>query len=175
MIRSLRRLISSLFVSSVLASCATAQEDVLIGVGPNLPEFQLDVKNGSPGERFTSTDHYGKVFVVEFYFNACPACNQNHKNFQRLMDEVGARDGLVYLEVGVDCDDSDYRSWISKHAPKAKVLKDCGKAVARPMQVSRYPTFVIVDKDRKEQMRVVGVWSSDTYRQIKEVLEMELE
>lgn len=155
-------------------SCATA-EPIKFDERAFLAEFELAVANGTDGEVFKSLDHEGKVFVMEFYFNGCPACNQNAPKFEQLYEAYKSSSKVVFLNLGVDCDEDQYTAWIRKHKPQFKVLVDCGDTVTDGLRVTRFPTVVFVGKDRIEKMRKVGVWSSGDMATFKSFLDKEVQ
>lgn len=125
-------------------------------------------KNMVTGEMWDSESACsGKRKLLEFYFNGCPACNENAQNVARLAREAA---GACVVEVSIDCDEWKYQEWIRKHKPRWPVLNDCDGAIAGTARASRYPTTVILDPDYKEAMRSVGVWSERTYRRIAEYM-----
>lgn len=114
---------------------------------------------------WVSKDHCeGKKLLLEFYFERCPACNDNADNVKKLWEKV--KDKACVVEVSIDCEKDSYDSWIDRHEPKWPVLNDCDRKIARPAGASRFPTTVILDKNYNEAMRSVGVWSSRTYDRI---------
>lgn len=165
----MNKLIFILFLT-FLGSCATADNFIDYTQASALPDFELKIMNRSPGEKLSSDALVGKTIIIEFYFESCPACNQNHANYSRLYDEFSSNPNFVFLEVGVDCSEYQYDAWVTRHSPKARILNDCPNKLHKPMGVSLYPTFTIIKPDRNEAIRTTGVWSGSNYQRIAQYL-----
>jgi hypothetical protein len=76
------------------------------------------------------------------------------------------------LEISIDCNQSDYNSWISKHSPEIPVLNACRREhdLDEQLNISGYPTTVVLGTDRVERGRFVGVWNSRTTEDIKRLV-----
>ena len=129
--------------------------------------FTLPVMNGDGGT-YSTTDR-GASYLLDFYFNTCPACNENADNVEEVAVEFHGPQTQV-LAIGIDRNDSDYASWIRKHNPSFPLLKDSVRTVVGELGVSAYPTAVILDCTMTEVLRVVGVWSNAKKQQIKDKL-----
>jgi thiol-disulfide isomerase/thioredoxin len=104
-----------------------------------------------------------KPMLVEFYFNTCPACNDNADKVEMVAKEFIAT--AVVVDFGYDCKASSYESWIQKHKPKHPVLNGCDSPILDG--ISGYPTTYIVDKDKKIVFKTVGTWSTSTMNTIR--------
>lgn len=123
------------------------------------------------GGMYDSAGQAGKPIVIEFYFESCPYCNQNAGNVKSLAAEWHGEKAQV-IEVGVDCDRSDYDKWIRRHAPIVPVLKDCdGDSLAQRLGVSSYPTTIVLDKNHNRVYATAGVWSAAKKQKIRLLLQ----
>lgn len=122
------------------------------------------------GGRYDSAGQLGKPIVIEFYFNACPYCDQNAPNVKALqVERHGATAQIV--EVSIDCDLSDYAAWMRRHPPGGPVLNDCdGEALAQSLGVSSFPTTIVLDKNHNRLWSSVGVWSSAKKAKIRQLI-----
>ncbi len=157
----------------LLNSCvALAQDDLPFldfTVATELPHFVLkDMRNGN---MFNSAEHDDAAFVVEFFFNGCPACNQNADNVKKLQREFAGNQKIQIVELSIDCDERQYRTWISNHSPVGPVLNGCDAEIIDTLGVSRFPTTYVFSPGGREAMRGVGVWSRSTYDRIKNFLD----
>lgn len=132
------------------------------------------MNNADTATLYRSSDHPNAVFVVETYFNTCPACNQNAPIVERLAETYADRPEVQFLDVSRDCRDADYRSWIAKHNPKHPVLNDCALKLQRELGTSRYPTTYVLDCKMNVLYSNVGVWSSSVVNQIKAVVDRQV-
>lgn len=157
----------------MLNSCvALAQEDLKFmdfTVATERPDFVL--KDMKSGEMFDSKDHDDAAFVIEFYFNSCPACNTNARNVKRLANEYAGNDKVQVIEVSIDCDERQYQTWINNHDPLGPVLNGCNAPLVRSLAVQRFPTTYVFSPNKREAMRGIGVWSTSTYGRIKRFLD----
>ncbi len=148
----------------LLFSCQTLKAEPI-------PPFAAKVMNGGLDEWFDSNEHAGKMILLEFYFNGCPACNENAPKVKQLAKEYRNTPGVVIVEVSDDCDVGEYRKWIQRHNPIVRVLNDCdGEKVGASLGVSRFPTTVLLDGSLQETLRVVGVWNSSVLARIRQGL-----
>ena len=129
-----------------------------------LEAFELPQMNGeNVGEVYKSADHPGAVFVFEAYFNRCPYCHENAPIIDELAAAFKDESRVQVIDLGRDCRDSDYRSWIIRHNPNHPVLKDCNQQLLGPMGVSAFPTTVIYDCRGNEVFRNVGTMDRGVY------------
>lgn len=159
----------SLFLNSCIALAQDELELIDFTVATERPEFELtDMRNG---QAYNSLAHEGAAFVIEFYFNGCPACNQNAKNVKRLQNEFKHNPKVQIVELSIDCDERQYRTWIGNHEPAGPVLNGCDANIVDELGVSRFPTTYVFAPNRREAMRGVGVWSASTYDRLKRYLD----
>lgn len=134
-----------------------------------IDQFELPQMNGENiGQMYRSVDHEDAIYVFEAYFNLCPYCHENAPQIKQLAEEFKNEPRVQIVDVGRDCRDSDYRSWVNRHQPVHPVLKDCNQVVIGQLGVSAFPTTAIVDCKGKERLRNVGTMggSNASYQQI---------
>jgi peroxiredoxin len=136
-----------------------------------LDSFVLPQMNGEQiGQMYSSSDHPTGIFVFEAYFNRCPYCHQNAPIIDELAAEFASEPRVQVIDLGRDCRDSDYTSWISRHNPNHPVLKDCEQKVLSQMGVSAFPTTVIYDCKGVERFRNVGTMDRGVYARAVSVI-----
>lgn len=106
-----------------------------------------------------------KPMLVEFYYNSCPACNDNADKVSMIAKEFIATAQVV--DFGYDCKQSSYESWIMKHKPKHPVLMGCDSPIFDSVPVTAYPTTLIVDKNKNIVYKTVGSWSTSKMNTIR--------
>lgn len=131
----------------------------------DLPAFKLENKNGGGEVDSTKVD---QPMLVEFYFNTCPACNDNADKVELIAKEFITK--AVVVDFGYDCKDTSYTSWIGKHHPKHPVLYGCDSPLFDAIPVSAYPTTLIVDKNKKIVKKYVGTWSNSQFNEIRRIM-----
>lgn len=162
-------IIHALFLNSCVALSQNDLEFLDYTQATEMPDFELtDMRTG---EAYNSLEHDGAAFVIEFYFNGCPACNQNADNVKRLQNEYKNNPKVQIVELSIDCDDRQYRTWIANHSPIGPVLNGCNANIVDELNVSRFPTTVVFAPNKREAMRGIGVWRSSTYNNIKRYLD----
>lgn len=130
------------------------------------PEWPLKVMNGDGN--YDIADHTGP-FLLEFYFKGCSSCQQNAPNVAEVAAEYHGTRAQI-LEIGIDCDEQDYKDWIAAHPTKGLVLNGCDSDVIAKYSVERYPTTIVLKPNGAVAGRFVGVWSSTTKNRIKGLL-----
>jgi peroxiredoxin len=160
--------------AAVMAAFAHIRKVILISVlyGGKaiaaLPHFTLPIVNGNQGEVFDSSKIKSNI-LIEFYFNSCPACNQNAPKIQKIAKEFHG-DRTKILEIGVDCETNDYKDWMRKHPPEGLILNSCEGTIQDELNVSGYPTSFIFDCDGKQVFKHIGVWSNSDAQRAHEIL-----
>lgn len=154
-------LLLRLSVLSVLFGCVTTETPTALSapISFNLPNYTDD------SNLLRSDSLIGQKMVIEFYFNGCPSCNSNAQNFRSMWGQHGRH--AQFLEVSIDCDQSDYEDWTASHDPEWPVLMDCDRVLAEgPLNVQSYPTTVVVDRNHNVIYRTSGVWNTAKKRAI---------
>lgn len=158
----------SLFLNSCVSLAGESHEFIDFSFAKDMPEFSLvDMKTG---DHYDSEAHPNAAFVLEFYFNSCPACNQNSENVKALQREFASKPNVQILEVSIDCDSWAYEQWIRKHAPLGPVLNACDHELVDKLSVQRFPTTYVFAPSRRQAMQGIGVWSRSTYNRIRDYL-----
>lgn len=151
-------------------------EDEVVPEGTDIIS-DLKIMNGAEEAAFNSSEYPYGVFVVEAYFLGCPYCNQNTQNVDELADEYASQDQVHVLDVSIDCRDSDYRNWISRHNPNHPVLNDCGgrSLLKNKLNISSYPTTVVLNCKGEEVYRTTGLWAKKQKDQLKAAIDLAVE
>lgn len=142
----------------------------LIGCVPamaatTLPDFDLEVMNGDPGQLYSSVND--KPLLIEFYFNGCSACNANAAAVKEISDEFN-NEATHVIEFSYDCDQSDFDSWIRRHSPSSFVIRGCESPVFDALNIQSFPTTIIFDANHNSIYRHVGTWNQRTKATIRD-------
>jgi hypothetical protein len=130
---------------------------VISNVGLAVAPFSLKQMNGdNVGQMYNSSSHPNGVFLLEGFFNGCPYCHDNAPLIDEIAEAFKDEPRVQVLDIGRDCRESDYRSWIARHNPNHPVLRDCDQLLLSQLGISGYPTSVIADCSGKEVYRKVG-------------------
>jgi peroxiredoxin len=132
----------------------------------SIAAFVLPVMNGQLGEVFDSSQHANKVLVIEAYFNDCPYCHQNAPKVDALAEEFAGEERVIFLDVGVDRNDHQYKSWIQKQNPNHPVLKDASRKLISQLGTKSYPSTYVIDCSGNVIFSTSGVWSFSVVERI---------
>lgn len=144
--------------------CVIPVEERMSGFLPiELPEMNA----ATPGTIFTTENIKNPVVVVETYFNTCPYCNKNAAAVDALYNSYKNTDRVIVLDVGIDRNDSDYASWISKHHPNHPVLKDAKRQLVKKLGTTSYPSTYVLNCHGDVVAKTVGQWSSSERQTIE--------
>jgi cytochrome c biogenesis protein CcmG, thiol:disulfide interchange protein DsbE len=138
----MRRLLTA--AALLAAACATAQPSSkasgLVGKPVSVKAADLE------GRDHDVRSDDGKVRVVDFWATWCDPCRDQLPFLDRLNATYGAR-GLSVYAVSFDEDRSAVERFLSEKHPSFLVLWDKGGDVlSDPLQVSRLPTTLFVDR-----------------------------
>lgn len=174
------RLLAALAFASI-TSCATVAPAAEDWPGHTVleddPVPTVQVEFSLPNENTPNRDAYdstlqaaGLPVLIEFYFAACSACNDNADNFRELVEEFhGAQAQLV--EVSIDDRAASYTAWIERHGATHPVLNGSDGELTRQLGVQRYPTTVVLDENHEVVWRHVGVWSAAVKARLRLMLQ----
>jgi len=137
--------------------------------------FSLPQMNhANVGNVYNSNDVKNGVFVVEAYFLNCPYCNYNAHNVDDLASKFAYEPRVQVLDVGVDKNDSDYKTWIAKHSPNHPVLKDANRILIRQLGTTGYPSTYVLDCEGNVVAKTSGEWDSAKIQKIEAGIEKAL-
>lgn len=120
---------------------------------------------------YKSSEPTGKVHIIETYFLNCPYCNDNAPNVDEMAEHYANEPRVQVLDVGRDCREVDYDTWIEKHNPNHPVLNDCKQVVIKQLNAGnpkpKYPTVFVTDCKGTVHFERIGVWSPSTKSSIR--------
>jgi len=138
----------------------------------NVTPFALPQMNhANVGTLYNSSEKQNAVFVIETYFLNCPYCNDNAPNVDDLAEKYKYEPRVQVLDVGVDKNESQYKTWILKHSPNHPVLNDGNRILVRQLGTTGYPSSYVVDCQGNVLATTSGVWSSSKLQIIEQGIE----
>jgi peroxiredoxin len=130
--------------------------------------FSLPQMNATPvGKMFNTADYTGRAWLIESYFNSCSYCNENAPRVNALADFYKDNPRVIFIDLGIDRQDSQYSSWISKHKPNHPVLKDSSRTVTNQLGTQGYPTSYVLNCKLEVLWSHEGTWEAGTENEIK--------
>ena len=129
---------------------------------PLIPDFEVVTLDG---EYLTSEDLLGKVVLIDFWGTWCPPCVASIPHLQKL-SRRSAKSPFVLLSVSNDGDGEMLRRFVEEHEMTwPQVWDEDRKLVRELFQVSRYPTFIVVDHEGEIVYRQSG-WGTGIERDL---------
>lgn len=104
--------------------------------------YSVTALNGKP---FASEGQKGKVTVMKFWFKECKPCIDEMPKLNLLVDAYADNDEVDFVAFGLDSPE-DIAAFI-KHNPFKYNLVANAEAVRASMNISAFPTHIIVNKD----------------------------
>jgi thiol-disulfide isomerase/thioredoxin len=116
------------------------------------PAFEL-VTSG--GRRITPQMLRGSVVLLDFWGTWCVPCVKALPSLRKLQ-KAHASDPFVLVSISSDRDEQEWRKFIDKNAMAWPQYLDLDREVQRLFDVKAFPTYVLIDKEGIERLRVVG-------------------
>ncbi len=144
--------------------CATVETHQTGQIAPDFTGLDL------AGQPHTLSAYRGHPVLLDFWATWCGPCLQASPTVQRLHERF-AEDGLVVIAVQFD-GKGDPAAYMAEHGYTYTVLPDAN-AICREFEVSRLPTFIVVDPDGTVVHRQTGL-GKDGEAKLAAVIEREL-
>jgi peroxiredoxin len=112
-------------------------------VGQRAPDFTL---TGVEGEKFTLSDNFGKVIVLDIMTTTCPACKSEMKHLRGIYLRYSPEDVMI-ITIDIDKGDSngDLLAFKSSYGHNWTFARDTNN-VANKYKVNYIPTMVLIDR-----------------------------
>lgn len=123
------------------------------------------------GEDISSNKLKGKVIVINFWFIACPPCQKEIPDLNKIVDQYKDRDDIVFLGFATDTE-KRLGTYLSQSQFKYKIIPE-SLPIAEDFLVGAYPTNIIVDKSGIVTYAHTGL-GDDTIRNIQEAIKKAL-
>lgn len=134
--------------------------------------LSFPVMNGDKAEVFNTETQPTGVFVIESFFNNCPACNANEPNVAALQKAYELDPQVKVISASTDQDDESYAEWIGKHHPaKGTVVKDEMRAFVKAEKIKYVPTVTVKDCHLVTVHKYTGIWTTKEKQALVDVIE----
>ncbi len=114
-----------------------------IQTGTLAPSFVL---NDTTGNRFSSSDHTGKVMIVSFWSPWCVPCRDELPALEGLYTKYW-KDGLEVVAISAESSNRAVSAFVRKSHLTFPVLVDENKRVSDRFDCTHLPTTVIIGRD----------------------------
>jgi len=113
--------------------------------GKQLPSFSfVDLR----GIRYDPVNTRGKILVLKCWFIHCVACVQEFPELNKLVDEFKDRPDVLFISLAMDQKPA-LQKFLETREFKYATVADKKSFMKDNLQISQYPTHLIVDKDGK--------------------------
>lgn len=150
----MKRLLFAL-LTGLLSTAALASE-----IDPGM--IDMPWKNGPARDsHYKLAEHPNVVHVFEAWSISCSWCNRNAAQVKAMAAEYAQDTRVQFIDLGLDTNDRDYRSWIATHNPSYPVVQDVGQVVWRALrQDTGIPQTFVVACDGSLVEATIGYWGA---------------
>lgn len=127
---------------TIPADFHTEKKVAMITAGNNAPHWEL---RNLQGNMVSNAQLKGKVTLIDFSFNACPACMLSMPMLKRLHKKY-EEDDVNIITVNTSDTKQSAIAFIKKNDINYPVFIN-GSKVAKSFQISAYPSFYLIDKN----------------------------
>ena len=157
------------FLMLLAAPCQCSKAFAVEDTAPSL-NFPVIGEAGAIANWSTESTPKG-VYVLEVFYNACGACNENAQNVEDLFMARLEDKQVQVLAVSIDQKQSEYTKWFAKHGKTVPVLMDVNKTFLKAEKIRYVPTVIVKDCALENVYKHIGVWSENTKLEINEAIE----
>jgi thiol-disulfide isomerase/thioredoxin len=133
-----------------MASMAFAQNvhhEIVVGDDDREPAPRFHAKTIA-GEQFSNESVKGKVVLFEFWTTWCPYCKNEESIVNTLTTEFADK-GLIVIAVDVAESKKVVQQYLKDHPRKCHIVMTGDTNLAAMYQATRYPIYVVVDRQGK--------------------------
>lgn len=142
----LARCIVSAVILTVSVGAQSVYRDITIDEDREpAPRFHAKTLDG---EQFTNDSTKGKVVLFQFWTTWCPYCKSEESLVNNITTEFADK-GLVVLAVDVGESKKVVQQYLKDHVRKCRIVMTGDTNLAAMYAATRYPIYVVVDRDGK--------------------------
>jgi thiol-disulfide isomerase/thioredoxin len=116
------------------------------------PDFSIDTAGG---KEISLASLHGKVVLLDFWGTWCPPCVRAVPSLRKL-HEAHANDSFVIVGISSDKDPKVWSAFTAKNGMVWPQYWDANTRMQRTFEVKVFPTYVLLDGDGIERLRVSG-------------------
>jgi len=147
--------------------CPTCDEGTKPFAASVVSPWELTNMNLDPSGMYRSSDFSNGIFVIENYFLSCPYCNDNAPAVNAFAAAYVDQPAVQVIDLGIDRNDTQYQTWISRHTPNHAVLKDSDRVLTNQLGTRGYPSTYVVDCHLNVVYSHTGTWDSQATAELK--------
>lgn len=135
------------------------------------PRFSFTYSDGIFPDGYELSPKMDQPMLLEFFFAGCRACRDNRAAFHEVASEMAPY--AAVFELSIDCEKEKLAGWVKETKPLWPVLSVCERDLLDELEVRRFPTTLVIDRQRQVILRHVGVWSPEAKEKILTALRRE--
>lgn len=96
------------------------------------------------------TSYKCKVIYIDFWAPWCSPCMDQIKNYSPALEEATKGKDIVYLFLGIDCAEDNWKNTIKAYGIKGEhyhLSADEGKLLRNQFQINGIPHYILIDKN----------------------------
>jgi tetratricopeptide (TPR) repeat protein len=117
-----------------------------------VPEFSFAATNG---ETISLETLRGKIVLLDFWATWCAPCVRALPSVRKLSKDH-AKDPFVVVGISHDRDETPWREFVSKNGMSWPQYWDRDRRMGAMFQITAIPTYILIDAEGIERMRVKG-------------------
>jgi thiol-disulfide isomerase/thioredoxin len=117
------------------------------------PDFSF---TSAEGEYISTDELRGKVVLLDFWGTWCPPCRESLPSLRDLNKRYSKEKAFVMISVSVRDEEDVWRDFTVKNQMVWPQAFDRDSKIQRAFQVSRFPTYILVDHEGIIRYRVSG-------------------
>jgi tetratricopeptide (TPR) repeat protein len=117
------------------------------------PDFSF---TSAQGEYISMDDLRGKVVLLDFWGTWCPPCRESLPSLRDLNKRYAKEKSFVMISVSVNDQEDQWRDFTTKNQMVWPQAFDHDRKIQRVFQVSRFPTYILIDHEGIIRYRVSG-------------------
>lgn len=121
------------------------------------------------GNEHSLQDYHGKVVMLNFWATWCAPCREEMPSLEALQNELGGDDfQVVTIATGRNPLPAIQKFFGEIGVEQLPILTDERQKLSRAMGVMGMPVTVLIDREGREQARLIGGadWASDAAKQV---------
>ena len=130
-------------VANTSKQLANSELDYLRWEGKPLPAFAFQDLNG---KAYTAANTLGKILVLKAWFINCHTCVQEFPQVNALVEKYRPNKDVLFVSLAFD-GASELRDFLKQGQLKYATVPNCEPYLAEKLNISGYPTHIIVGRD----------------------------
>lgn len=132
-------------IANTLKSIGQIQYQYLLKEGQGIGSFDLRTIDG---RIFNEENTKGKILILKCWFINCQKCNEEISMLNELVEKYKQNENCLFVSLALDSENS-LRNFLKHLNFKYSVVANQGKFINEKLNITLYPTHLIIDKNGK--------------------------